>query len=313
MAQIPDQGYSQLLAAIGAPDTPQTRQFLSAWQRAEGGTATYNPFNTTQSWTGATDYNGVHVRNYRDLASGIAATAKTLKNGYYGQLLNDLRSGRASARQLATDVANSPWGTGSGVLRVLGSTAVPTTVHNAPNVPAKNPVQKTGADPAQRAAITALKLTGADPMVINLLSMGMQKSTPAQATRSTVADTQGVATGNSLVKTAMTQLGMAYQWGGPAVLGKNTDCSGLLKATLAQHGINVSRTTYDQWKEGRPVNPKALQPGDGVFFHMGPRGPEHVGIYIGGGKFIEDPHTGSVVRVSNLASYPGFVGARRYT
>jgi cell wall-associated NlpC family hydrolase len=36
-------------------------------------------------------------------------------------------------------------------------------------------------------------------------------------------------------------------------------------------------------------------------------------MYVGNGKFIEDPHTGSVVHIENLASYPGFVGARRYT
>ena len=40
--------------------------------------------------------------------------------------------------------------------------------------------------------------------------------------------------------------------------------------------------------------------------------PGHVGIYIGGGKFIEAPYTGSVVRVSSLSGYPGYMGARRY-
>jgi len=40
--------------------------------------------------------------------------------------------------------------------------------------------------------------------------------------------------------------------------------------------------------------------------------PGHVGIYIGGGKFIEAPHTGSNVRISSLAGRTDFVGARRY-
>ena len=54
------------------------------------------------------------------------------------------------------------------------------------------------------------------------------------------------------------------------------------------------------------------EPGDLVFFHMGPKGPEHVGIYIGNDQFIEDPHTGSEVRVSKLSSRSDYCGARRY-
>ena len=52
-----------------------------------------------------------------------------------------------------------------------------------------------------------------------------------------------------------------------------------------------------------------LQPGDLVFFY----GLGHVGIYIGGGKFIHAPHTGDVVKISSLSgSYASsFVGARR--
>jgi hypothetical protein len=79
---------------------------------------------------------------------------------------------------------------------------------------------------------------------------------------------------------------------------------------LAKNGIHVGRTTYQQWRQGKPtMNP---QPGDLVFFHMGPKGPEHVGVYIGNDQFIEDPHTGSSVRVSKLSTYPGYCGARTY-
>jgi cell wall-associated NlpC family hydrolase len=35
-------------------------------------------------------------------------------------------------------------------------------------------------------------------------------------------------------------------------------------------------------------------------------------LYVGGGRFIEDPHTGATVRISNLSTYPGYMGARRY-
>lgn len=114
-----------------------------------------------------------------------------------------------------------------------------------------------------------------------------------------------------VVTTAASQLGIPYQWGGPAILGHSTDCSGLVQAVFRKNGINLPRTTYDQWRAGKPVSVAELQPGDLVFFHMGPRGPEHVGIYVGGDRFLEDPHTGAAVRYSKLSTYPSYVGARR--
>lgn len=115
-----------------------------------------------------------------------------------------------------------------------------------------------------------------------------------------------------IAKTALTQIGIPYQWGGKAVLGGHTDCSGLLQASAAANGINIGRTTYEQWKQGAPVPLDKLQPGDAVFAHMSGKGPEHVMIYAGNGMVVEDPHTGDSVKTIPLAGYPGLVGARRY-
>src|SRR4051812_22301268 len=92
----------------------------------------------------------------------------------------------------------------------------------------------------------------------------------------------GTNTGGAIAKTALTQIGTPYQWGGPAKLGSRTDCSGLLQASAAANGVHIGRTTYEQWKQGTAVPLQQLQPGDAVFFHPGPKGPEHVAIYIGG-------------------------------
>jgi cell wall-associated NlpC family hydrolase len=129
------------------------------------------------------------------------------------------------------------------------------------------------------------------------------------------AVTGGSPTGQAIAKTALSQLGQPYQYGGQAKLGHPTDCSGLLQAAAAAHGINIPRTTYTQWQTGKAVPTNALQPGDAVFFKgSDARGnlPGHVGIYIGGGKFVEDPHTGATVTISTLAGRSDYVGARRY-
>lgn len=135
MAGFP--GFVQaLLDALNAPKTPQNRLFLQDWQRAEGGNANFNPFNTTEPAPGATNYNGVGVKNFTNPSEGVKATVDTLLNGHYGNIVGDLKGGKATAAQLATDVARSPWGTGSGVLRVLG--AAPTKVDAAWGTPGAN-------------------------------------------------------------------------------------------------------------------------------------------------------------------------------
>ncbi len=112
----------RLLRAIHAKGVRENRRLLAAWARAEGGTASYNPLNTTEPWPGATDYNSVHVKNYASGPSGIAATAATLVNGHYDGIVADLRAGTFTAEQIATRNSSEfdVWGTGAAnILRVL--------------------------------------------------------------------------------------------------------------------------------------------------------------------------------------------------
>jgi hypothetical protein len=122
---LPQNWAQSILRGIGAPVTPQNLRFLAAWQRAEGGgtanNANFNPLNTTQGAGGAGSINSVGVKSYRSAGQGIKATVQTLLNGHYGDIVSGLRSGRASADQLARSRSLSTWGTGGGVLRVLGS------------------------------------------------------------------------------------------------------------------------------------------------------------------------------------------------
>jgi cell wall-associated NlpC family hydrolase len=108
-----------------------------------------------------------------------------------------------------------------------------------------------------------------------------------------------------VVGLAMQELGKPYVWGaaGPS----SFDCSGLVMYVYAQVGVSLPHNAAAMFSYGSPVAYSDLQPGDLVFFS----GLGHMGIYIGGGQFIHAPHTGDVVKISNMSDHGGYVGARR--
>ena len=109
------------------------------------------------------------------------------------------------------------------------------------------------------------------------------------------------------VETALAYHGVPYLWGGATPAG--FDCSGLVMYVYAQHGVILPHYSGAQFLMGQKVEYANLLPGDLVFFGS----PiHHVGMYIGGGYFIEAPHTGDYVKISPLAGRSGFAGARRY-
>lgn len=88
---VSDDFYKAVLQQIGAPSTENNISILRAWQKTEGGNATYNPLNTTKSAPGATNYNSAGVKNFPDFATGVNATSLTIMNGYYPNILNNFR------------------------------------------------------------------------------------------------------------------------------------------------------------------------------------------------------------------------------
>lgn len=110
-----------------------------------------------------------------------------------------------------------------------------------------------------------------------------------------------MASGEGIVETLRSALGVQYQWGGTSMSG--FDCSGLVFWAFGKHGVSLPRTTYDMINVGASVQPNKLRPGDLVFFDTDRKrtGPDHVGVYIGGGKFIHAARTGQPVKISSLA------------
>lgn len=108
------------LTELGMPITSENVRAIQAWELAEGTKAHFNPLATTQGHANSTRFNSVGVKNYATYQDGLDSNVKALTNGYYANILAALRQG-TSADAVAQAIANSPWGTGTGVERVLAS------------------------------------------------------------------------------------------------------------------------------------------------------------------------------------------------
>ena len=105
----------------------------------------------------------------------------------------------------------------------------------------------------------------------------------------------------SLLQHALALLGTPYRWGGTGTDG--FDCSGLVGYVFhSALGIDLPRVSRDMATSGQLISDRAaLSPGDLVFF--GKKGRvDHVGIYVGNGRFLHAPRTGRDVTVSSLES-----------
>ncbi|WP_435795178.1 NlpC/P60 family protein [Nocardia aurea] len=135
------------------------------------------------------------------------------------------------------------------------------------------------------------------PPVADLLGARPMVPTPFAAPRKT--------SGEIAVEAARGKLGTNYGMGGT---GPDTfDCSGLVKWSYAEAGVDTPRTSYDQLAAGTPVSREDLQPGDLVSYYGG----DHSALYAGNGMVIHASTYGVGVTESPVDSMP-FAGARRY-
>jgi cell wall-associated NlpC family hydrolase len=121
-----------------------------------------------------------------------------------------------------------------------------------------------------------------------------------------------VRSGAGVVRSAQRFTGLAYLWAGRSGFG--VDCSGLTSLAYRLSGVTIPRDADAQALTGRAVARTALAPGDLLFYRAGGV-VHHVAMYVGGGRVIHAPGTGSPVQTVP-ASTPWLVreyaGARRY-
>lgn len=159
------------------------------------------------------------------------------------------------------------------------------------------------------AATTEARATAAEPMSMSdralMLATDINRLVGAGGARN---DDAGPGRVQSLLSRALALLGTPYRWGGTSPEG-GFDCSGLVGYVFRNAlGIELPRVSRDMAKTGELIASKTqLVKGDLVFF--GKSGTvDHVGIYVGDGKFVHAPRTGRDVTVSTLET--GYWGAK---
>jgi peptidoglycan DL-endopeptidase CwlO len=114
-----------------------------------------------------------------------------------------------------------------------------------------------------------------------------------------------------LTRSALKFLGVPYVFGGTSTAG--FDCSGYVQHVFATLGIALPRTADAQFDAGHRIV-GGMKPGDLVFFQTYAPGPSHVGIYLGGGKFVHASSSRGVMvsKLSEAYWANRFIGAKRF-
>lgn len=114
------------------------------------------------------------------------------------------------------------------------------------------------------------------------------------------------ANAQAAIDAAYSVIGVPYQFAGSSP-STGFDCSGLTMWAWAHAGVSLPHSSEMQYAVLPHVAQSDLQPGDLVFFYS----PiHHVGIYVGGGRMIDSPHTGTVVQIRSV-EWSVYVGAAR--
>ena len=179
-------------------------------------------------------------------------------------------------------------------------------------------VQATQKKLAAQSARATAKLAEAESLLSKLKKedrerlarLAQEEEDADQASSLAAAKKAGAVSGRAgkALQFALKQIGDKYVFGAAGMT--YWDCSGLTMRAFQTAGVSLPHSSRAQFRYGKSVSRSNLAAGDLVFFG---RPISHVGIYLGGGKMVHAPRSGSRVKVasaSTLGSKP-FVGARR--
>jgi cell wall-associated NlpC family hydrolase len=206
--------------------------------------------------------------------------------------------------------------------RVANAAATPVASAPVPGGPGTLAVAVPAGASASKAALDTLSLDvpepggGAQPAAPAVGTEASGASAAADVLAESPAEPAAGAKALAALAEALKHKGTDYQWGG-STPETGFDCSGLVQWAYAKQGIEIPRVTDQQIlaKNGASVERKDLAPGDLVFFRDPSGYVHHVGISMGGDKFLHAPSTGDVVKESSLdESYYAqrFTGGRRF-
>jgi cell wall-associated NlpC family hydrolase len=101
--------------------------------------------------------------------------------------------------------------------------------------------------------------------------------------------------GERAARIALRAVGVPYRWGGMSP-SSGFDCSGLVYWAYGRLGVEVPHSSYALAGIGRRIGRSHLKPGDILVFS----GYGHVSLYVGRGRMVHAPHSGTRVQVVRL-------------
>jgi cell wall-associated NlpC family hydrolase len=147
------------------------------------------------------------------------------------------------------------------------------------------------------------KLVTLPVLLATVVLGGCAGSTAVQAPQpppARVEARQRLSLGDAIAELAMGMVGARYHYGG-ASPEDGFDCSGLVFYAYSQAGLEIPRTSQEQFRAAHKIALAQANAGDVIFFQDQAK-LSHIGIYVGDGLFVHAPSTGQRVAIANLES-----------
>ena len=156
---------------------------------------------------------------------------------------------------------------------------------------------------AEKSALATAKLAQAESILAKLKKedrerlarLAQEREDADQASSLKAARSAAGVSGRAglAIKFAFKQIGDKYVFGADGMI--YWDCSGLTMRAYQTAGVSLPHSSAAQSRMGKSIPFSQKKPGDLLFFG---RPVSHVGIYLGGGKMVHAPRSGSRVKVA---------------